>query len=330
MVSELMHKRTLQLNNSNHRSWRCVLALTFLTLAVSCTSKQSLNKEQIAEYEKQINDWHKHRLEQVTKRDGWLNLLGLYWLEPGANTFGTGRSNQIVFPDSTVNDKAGYFLVVGDRVEMHLFDSTSARINGKNVLSGVVFNSDSARQPVVENDRAAWTVIRRDKKFGIRLRDMTMKGLRSFHGVERFPIDPAFRIEANFQPSAGKTIDITNVIGQTTAQASPGRITFKWKDEQYSLDVLEGGKSEYFIIVADETNNKETYAGGRYLYVSHEDVNGNIVLDFNKAYNPPCVFTPYATCPLPPRQNVLPFAIYAGEKNYLHEQGAIESKATGL
>ncbi|MEJ1238709.1 DUF1684 domain-containing protein [Chryseolinea sp. T2] len=301
-----------------------VLALLLFAVATCCTGKSGLSQEQLAEYEKQINDWHAHRIEQVKSRDGWLNLLGLYWLEPGINTFGTGGSNKIVFPDSTVSEKAGYFLVVENRVEVHLNKIADARINGRAIQNEVVFNSDSTRQPLMENDRAAWTVIRRDGKFGVRVRDLTMKGLNSFHGVERFQINPAYRIEAKFQPSVGNTIDITNVIGQTTAQASPGTLSFKWQDEEYRLDVLEGGKSEYFIIIADETSGRETYAGGRYLYVSHEDPNGNIVLDFNKAYNPPCVFTPYATCPLPPRQNVLPFSIYAGEKNYNHELNAAE------
>ncbi|MGC3946231.1 MAG: DUF1684 domain-containing protein [Chryseolinea sp.] len=269
-------------------------------------------------YAMEINQWHLKRVEEIKSRDGWLNLLGLYWLEPGANTFGTGKDNQIIFPDSTVSEKAGYFLVVNNRVEMHLSDTATARVNGRAVVNKVVFNQDSTKQPVAENDRAAWYIIRRDGKFGVRVRDLTMKGVKSFHGIKRYPIDRAYRIEAKFQPAAGRSIDITNVIGQTTAQTSPGTLVFEWQNKQYRLDVLEGGKAEYFVIMADETSGNETYAGGRYLYVSHEDADGKIVIDFNKAYNPPCVFTQYATCPLPPRQNVLPFSVHAGEMNYTH------------
>lgn len=294
-------------------------------MAVSCTTRPNLSKEELALYETQINAWHAQRIESVKSRDGWLNLLGLYWLEPGINTFGTSASNQIVFPEKTVPTKAGYFLVIDGRVEMHLNDSTGIRIQGAALTDKVVFNPDSVKQPLVLNDRIAWNIIRRDGKFGVRVRDLTMQGLKSFHGIERFPIDPQYRVQAGFQPSAGRTIDITNVLGQTVAQASPGTLVFNWNGKEYKLDVLEGGPSQYFVIIADETSGRQTYAGGRYLYVDHEDANGIIVLDFNKAYNPPCVFTPYATCPLPPRQNVLPFSIYAGEKNYAHESQPADS-----
>jgi uncharacterized protein (DUF1684 family) len=91
---------------------------------------------------------------------------------------------------------------------------------------------------------------------------------------------------------------------------------FELQGKQHHLDVLEGGKDEFFIIIADQTSGNETYGGGRFIYVKHPDANDKVIIDFNKAYNPPCVFTPYATCPLPPGQNVLDVAIRAGEKNY--------------
>lgn len=295
-----------------------IVVLVYLVVVSGCAKRSDYSEEELARYEQEINAWHSDRLEHVTAKDGWLNLVGLYWLEPGINTFGTGNGNRIVFPDSTLEEQAGYFLVSDGRVDMHLNKQARASINGTPVRVQSVFNADSVRQPQVENGRIAWTIIRRDGKFGVRVRDLTMRGVRNFHGVERFPVDPTYRIDATFVPASGRTIDVTNVIGQTTAQSSPGTLQFSWKGSAYSLDVLEGGEDEYFIIIADETSGKETYAGGRYLYVKHADENNRIVLDFNKAYNPPCVFTPYATCPLPPRQNVLPFSILAGEKFYDH------------
>jgi uncharacterized protein len=287
----------------------------FVVMLLSgCSTKSDYSEEDLAQYKQEINDWHSHRLEQVKAEDGWLNLVGLYWLEPGINTFGIGDQNRIVFPDSTLEEQAGYFLVSEGRVEMHLTQDTKASLKGKPVLEQIVFNPDSVNQPQIENGRIGWTIIRRDGKFGVRVRDLTMQGVKNFQGVERFPIDPSYRIEATFVPTSGRTIDITNAIGQTTAQVSPGTLQFSWEGSEQQLDVLEGGNEEYFIIIADETSGKETYAGGRYLYVKHADVNSKIILDFNKAYNPPCVFTPYATCPLPPRQNVIPFRILAGEK----------------
>lgn len=296
------------------------LVLCALCALLSC-KRSHHSEEELRTYHTEIEAWHAHRLEQVKAADGWLNLVGLYWLDPGNNTFGTGEKNQIVFPDSTLEEQAGFFRVHDGRVEMHANPGTKWHTaQGDSSSPLIVFHPDSAKQPQVENGRISWTIIRRDGKFGVRVRDLTMRGVRSFQGIERYPIDPTYRIEASFTPTAGKTIDITNIVGQTTPQSSPGTLTFFWEDKQYQLDVLEGGKDEYFIIIADDTSGKETYAGGRYLYVKHADEHGKTVIDFNKAYNPPCVFTPYATCPLPPRQNVLPFSIMAGEKVYRYDE----------
>jgi len=290
--------------------------LLALLLFTCCSSPSSRSPEELAEYAQELNEWYAHRLEELTARDGWLNILGLYWLEPGVNTFGSSNENQIVFPDSTIESQAGYFLVNKGSVVMHLDKQTRATINGTSVAEQTIFNPDSTWQPQTENGKVAWTIIRRDGKFGVRVRDLTMRSLRTFQGIDRFPIDRGLRIDATFLPASSKTIDVTNVIGQTTSQVSPGTILFTLNGEEHRLDVLEGNDKAYFVIVADETSGRDTYAGGRYLYVPKEDDRKNIVLDFNKLYNPPCVFTPYATCPLPPRQNVLPFSIRAGEKVY--------------
>lgn len=293
-----------------------ICRLTVLVLVVTgCSIKRESPHEKPGQYEKELEAWHAERITKLTSNDGWLNLLGLYWLQPGINTFGTDASNQIVFPDSTVENQAGYFVLFDDHVEMHLNNAARYSINGKAVAeTAVLFNADSTQQPQVENGSIAWTIIRRDGRFGIRVRDLTMKALKDFRGIKRFAVDPDYRIDARFAEQPGRTIDITNVLGQTTAQASPGTLIFKWEGNEYKLDVLDGGKDEYFVIIGDQTSGLETYGGGRYLYVKHADANGMIVLDFNKAHNPPCVFTPYATCPLPPKQNLLPFSILAGEK----------------
>jgi uncharacterized protein (DUF1684 family) len=183
------------------------------------------------------------------------------------------------------------------------------------------FHPDSSQAPVASHGSSQWFVIRRDKDVGIRLRDLTSKAVQEFKGIERFPVDLQWRVTARFQPTEGKTIDITNVLGQTNGQKSPGTLTFELGGETYSLDVLEGGKDEFFLIVGDKTNEKETYPSGRYLYVKKPNAEGEVIIDFNKAYNPPCAFTPFATCPLPPRQNILSVAIRAGEKNYSYDGG---------
>lgn len=311
--------------------YTCLLLMLCFAM-VGCRYGQPDNGHtDLSAYKKEIDAWHAERIEKVIAKDGWLNLLGLYWLQPGINTFGSDETNQIVFPDGTLEDHAGYFVLTDNRVEMHVNKGTSISLNGIPVIEkATVFNGDSTRQPQAANDRIAWTVIKRDGKFGIRVRDLTMRALQTFNGVERFPTDPAYRVVAAFVPQEGKTIDITNVLGQTTAQVSPGTLVFNWQEKEFTLDLLEGGKDEYFVIIADDTSGKESYGGGRYLYVKHAGTDGKIVLDFNKAYNPPCVFTPYATCPLPPRQNVLPFSILAGEKVYGHDAHAASGHAANM
>lgn len=293
------------------------ISVALMVLALcngGCSSKQD-SKTDLLAYENEIEAWHAERIKTLTSKDGWLNLAGLYWLEPGINTFGTDSSNQIIFPDSSMEKQGGYLTLRENRVDMHLSNAHAFTINGKPATgSEIIFYSDSTRQPQIENERIAWTIIMRDGKFGIRVRDLTMKALRNFKGVKRFEVNRDYRIEARFLEEPARTIEITNVLGQTTSQRSPGTLLFTWNGTEYKLDVLDGENEEYFVIIGDQTSGQETYGGGRYLYVTHADQHGMTVLDFNKAYNPPCVFTPFATCPLPPRQNLLPFKILAGEK----------------
>jgi hypothetical protein len=136
--------------------------------------------------------------------------------------------------------------------------------------------------------------------------------------MDYFPIDPKWRVEAKLVPhDPPRTIPITNIVGQTTQEKSPGALEFQIDGKSYRLDpIIEQGEPRYFVIFKDETSRAETYPAGRYVYTDPAGADGRVILDFNRAYNPPCVFTPFATCPLPPRQNVLPLRIEAGEKNY--------------
>jgi uncharacterized protein (DUF1684 family) len=159
-----------------------------------------------------------------------------------------------------------------------------------------------------------WTIIKRGDKIGVRLRNLKSSAAIDFKGVPRFAVDSFWRIAATLQPAGnGANILITNVLGQTSVQKSPGKLVFKFNGAQYSLDALEEG-NELFIIFADATSGSTTYPSGRFLSAKKPDADGHTVIDFNKAYNPPCAFTDYATCPLPPKQNDLPFPVTAGEK----------------
>jgi len=161
-------------------------------------------------------------------------------------------------------------------------------------------------------------IVKRGDKVGVRVKDTESETRREFKGLEYYPIDPKWRIEARLEPyTPPKAIPITNVLGITEDETSPGALAFEVDGKTYRIDpILEKGETDLFVMIADQTTGKETYGAGRYLYVSPPDANGKVVIDFNKTYSPPCAFTNFATCPLPPQQNHLPFRIDAGEKKY--------------
>jgi hypothetical protein len=296
---------------------RSSITLLLVCLLISCTNKKALTEEERIAYEKELNSWHAKRIEEVKAPNGWLNLVGLYWLEPGINSFGSDEKNLLVFPKDKIAAEAGYFLVKNNVVTLTVKPGVTITTHGKPITSQIVFHPDSAKVIEMQSGSLRWTIIKRDSKLGIRLRDDDSPILKSFAGVERFTVNPDFRVNAHFEKSdSSRTIDITNIIGQTIARRSPGTLSFNLNGSKYHLDVLEGNKEEYFIVFGDATSGKETYGGGRFLYVKKPNAEGNTIVDFNKSYNPPCVFTPFATCPVPPSQNILTLEIKAGEKNY--------------
>ena len=264
----------------------------------------------------EIDAWHQKRLLELRGPQGWLNVAGLFWLKEGINSFGSDKSNDVVFPEGKIAERAGFFVLSNGVVSTDIARGAMITSKGKAVDHMVVFHPDSARNPTLSHDSLRWFIIKRDTKYGVRLRDLDSEELKTFSGIERFEVDPAFRLTATFEKTENRTIPITNILGQTTAQPSPGTLVFNLDDKEYRIDAIDEGGEDLFIIFGDATNTKETYGAGRYLYVKRPDASGNTVIDFNRAYNPPCAFTAFATCPLPPKQNVLPIPVQAGEKNY--------------
>ncbi len=287
--------------------------------ALSCGSPKE-NREILFDtiaYKLEVENWHTKRIEELTSENGWLNLAGLFWLKEGINTFGSSENNDVIFPKGKIVERAGYFKVNQGIVKMEVAHDVQITQNGNQVLNELIFSPDSTTNPTLGYGSLRWFVIQRDKIVGIRLRDIESAGVKNFKGINRYPTNTDFRCEARVEKSTEpKMIDITNVLGQTTSQASHGTLVFEIKGEEYRLDAIDGGKDELFIIFGDPTNSHDTYPSGRYVYVKRPDELGKTILDFNKSYNPPCAFTPFATCPLPPKQNVLSVAITAGEKNY--------------
>jgi uncharacterized protein len=295
---------------------RVTIYLLLTLIVLSCSSKKSGESLDIKAYKTEIDQWHEERIESLKSSTGWLNLAGLFWLKDGVSTFGSDENNDIVFPQDKIPAKAGLFLLQNGVVSMTALPDVEIRLNEKPIKTSVIFHSDSTRQPKLSHGTLQWFIIKRDDQFGVRLRDLESTTVTEFHGIERYEVNPEFRTEAILEVQATpKRIDITNVLGQTTAQESPGTLVFTINEKEYRLDALLEDE-ELFVIFGDPTNENETYPSGRYVYAKKPGADGKTILDFNKAYNPPCAFTPFATCPLPPSQNVLPIAITAGEKNY--------------
>lgn len=285
-----------------------------LVLWAACQSRKPPLDE--VAYRKDIDAWHAHRMEDLKGPEGWLNLAGLFWLKDGYNTFGSAADNNIIFPVGKIAEHAGVFFVRAGVVELQMNPGIEVKSDGKPLTSLIVY-SDSTVSPQLEYGSLRWFIIERNNLLGVRLRDMEREELLSFKGVERFDVDPTWRVEAKFETyDPPHQIDITNILGQSFTQPSPGAVVFEHLGKTYRLDAIDEGGEEYFMIIGDSTNGISTYPSGRYMYVAKPQPDGAVILDFNKLYNPPCAFTPYATCPLPPKQNVLDFAVNAGEKSY--------------
>ena len=285
-----------------------ITAILLVSIAVSAQTT----------YQKEIENWRKKRVETLKSENGWLNLAGLYWLQEGKSSFGTANDVQIRFPKGSITDHAGYFELKGTTVTMFIDESTDIKVNGKSVKKAIVFSADSGRAASISYSSMKWSIIKREDKIGIRLRDLNSPLAKEFEGTARFVTDSTWKIKAYLKKTEKPSnVFITNIIGQTNAQSSPGKLYFSYAGKEYVLDALEE-EHQLFIVFGDSTSGKETYAAGRFLYADIPAADGITFLDFNKAYNPPCAFTNYATCPLPPKQNILPFAITAGEKTYGH------------
>jgi uncharacterized protein len=244
---------------------------------------------------------HRRAREAALKADnGWLTVAGLFWLKDGPNSFGKDPMSDIALPDGAA--RAGTLELRGGKV--------TATVDGKTRELA----HDSA--DFLQVGRLKLFVIERGGKFAIRLRDPESEYRRTYHSIEYYAADEAYRVTAKFV-AAPRKIPILNVIGQTEQSENPGYAVFRLKGQEFRLYPIleEPGAKELFYIFRDLTSGKETYGAGRFLY-SELPRDGKVVLDFNKAYNPPCAFTPYATCPLPPKENRLEVRIEAGERKY--------------
>jgi len=291
-------------------------ALTALVIiAIACTeAPEPLDPAYAAE----IDAWRNQRLERLTADDGWLTLTGLYWLEPGENRFGSAPDGAVVLPDENVPEIAGLLVVAEDgSVVAFGEEGAGVEVDGEPLINTVLATDADGSPDVITAGRISFYIIDRGGRLAARVKDPEAMTRLTFAGIENFEIDPAYRVEARFEPYAEpREVAIPTVLGQDTSMLAMGVLRFTINGEEQVLEPYVGSPDDdtLFLIFRDGTSGVTTYGAGRFLSADAPGDDGTTVLDFNLAYNPPCAFTPYATCPLPPPQNVLDIAIEAGEQ----------------
>jgi uncharacterized protein len=270
-----------------------------------------------SDYNSQITQWRERRVRSLTSDQGWLTVAGLFWLKEGKNTMGAAPGNSIVLPKGSAADSVGVFEFHNGATTFEAAPGADVTVDGKPVTTAALKPDMSGNPDVIQTRALTMYVIQRGNRFGIRLKDRNCEFRKHFTAIKYFPIDETYRVKAKFVPyNPAKMIEVPNILGETSEEPSPGYVEFTLRGHAYRLTPVTED-DQLFFIFKDQTSGKETYPPGRFLYTEMPK-DGEVILDFNKAYNPPCAFTPYATCPLPPAENRLPIRIEAGELRYGH------------
>ena len=261
--------------------------------------------------------WHAKRLESLAAEDGWLTLVGLDFLEEGEHTIGSAPTCSLRY-QGALAPQCGAFIVAGSDASKSQVafraDVEGVTIDGKSANGVVPLVVDDQGTPsVVRNGSLAITAIRRNGALALRVKDNASPARTKFRGIELFSFDASLVLEAEVvAPTEGETIAITNVTGFVESQPVVAHVRCTLRGTPIDFVATAGANGRLFVVFADQTNGRESYGGGRFLDIP-APINGKTTIDFNRATNPPCAFTPFATCPMPPAQNRLSIAIRAGE-----------------
>lgn len=268
------------------------------------------------DYLRSIETWRSGRVERLTRPDGWLALIGRHPLEIGIWSVGAAPGNAIRLASGP--DHLGTITRTGDdRIHFTLADGVDATIDGTTERTAPLIYSQEAKPTYVRAGSVNFYILEQNKRFFLRVRDSESARRKKFAGIETYPIDPAWRIEAQWVPfDPPRELPITNVLGIVQQAPCPGKAVFNHGGRTYELLPMQDAPDDpLFFVLTDATAGEETYEASRFLYADPPK-DGKVILDFNKVYNPPCAFSPFTTCPLPPKENVLPFPLRAGEKKY--------------
>jgi uncharacterized protein len=265
-----------------------------------------------------VHAWRAGRIVEIAGESGWLTVVGLHWLKEGANSFGRARDNDIMLTGRSLAPHAGRFVVAGRSVRFEPLSQSGVTFAGRETGPLEVAPAAAGGDLVLASGSLRFFVIERSGRFALRVRDLDSDARRNFRGLDYFPIDPSWVLAARFERyEPARRVPIVNVLGDEIEMVAPGAIVFERDGREWRLDALleAEGDDHLFVMFADGTSGHETYGGGRFLHVPLP-TGPTVRVDFNQAYNPPCAFTGFATCPLPPPQNRLALAVRAGEVRY--------------
>jgi uncharacterized protein (DUF1684 family) len=299
---------------ANFPSNKSVALLLFLAAGLGGSGVLAQSADARAETEA----FRKQREAEIGGPTGWVALVGLHWLTAGAHTIGRGSDNAVVLAAPSSPDRLGVLTVAAESVSLQVAPGVDARVKGQPVT--VVDLRSGGPESGLTVGGMTMVVIRRGGRVGLRVWDSAGAARTGFKGLQWLPVDAAWRFDAQFVAHAPvPRMRILNVLGDTVEMANPGYVSFTVGGQEIHLEALleSANAKELFLMFRDATSGKTTYGAGRYLYTELPK-DGRVIVDFNRAMNPPCAFTDFATCPLPPSANRLSIAVTAGELNDGH------------
>ncbi len=293
-------------------------ALYILLIALVFVGCKNSSEEFPSHYLVELEEWRSDRDVKLRAENGFVNLVGLYWLEEGESTIGSSPDNKIVFPEKT-KDKIGVVTLKNGIVKFECDMGIEVVVDSFCLEGGTIFNKKEKSQSIQKHGSFEWHIIERAGNYGIRLRDLEHEMVSTPLNLTYYHVSKDWIVKAQYNKfETPKSISIDNIVGFNFNEPIEGELNFEIDGKPYSL-LPSIGETGMFIMFADETSGLATYGSGRYLSADLPDKDGIVILDFNKAYNPPCAFTDYATCPLPPRENILDVKVEAGEKEWHQE-----------
>ena len=313
---------------TRHKMWTTVAAGSMLVLAFAgCQREDRAAQASGGDASKAAVDpafaqaqqaWRDARRARLASPDGWTSLIGLHWIDPGPHYFGSAATNGIRLAMGPAH--FGMIERKGDAIVLTPDRSAALTLDGEPLTGATTLKSDADETGAsvlgFDEGKGVATVIKRGDRYALRVKHADADTRARFAGLDYWPADAGWRLDGKFVPHpAGKTIPVANIIGTIDAVPNPGKVEFQHGGKTWSLEALDEGEG-LFLIFADRTSGHESYGAGRYIDAPDPDASGRVVVDFNQAYNPPCAFTPFATCPLPPPENRLDLAVNAGEKAY--------------